>query len=84
MDNKSFNFIDLETKAQYVFGYGEYISTIEYYGNKVDLYIVGGFYVEAFFNGKTDDLEQIQILEPDERRLRLYSKNVDIGNLFKK
>lgn len=83
MDHESFNFIDLETKAQFVFGYGEYISTIEYYGQKVDLYIVGSFYVEAFFNGQTDDLEQIQILEPEERRLQLYSKDVDINSLFK-
>ncbi len=83
MDNDSFNFIDLETKAQYVFGYGEYISTIEYYGNKVDLYIVEGFYIEAFYNGQTGDLEQIQILEHEERRLQLYSRAVDINSLFK-
>ena len=84
MDNKSFNFINLETKAAFVFGYGDYISSIEYYGQKVDLYIVGAFYVEAFHNGETQELEQIEILEPDEPRLQLYSKDVDIEDLFKK
>lgn len=83
MDNASFNSIDLDTKAQFVFNYGEYISSIEYYGRKVDLYIVGAFYVEAFYNAESQELEEIEILEPNERRLQLYSIDVDINSLFK-
>lgn len=83
MDNQSFNSVNLNTKAAFVFGYGDYISSIEYYGRKVDLYIVGAFYVEAFYNGETQELEQIEILEPDQRRLQLYSRDVDINSLFK-
>lgn len=82
MDNASFNSIDLDTKAHFVFNYGEYISSIEYYGRKVDLYIVGAFYVEAFYNGESQELEQIEILDSEERRLQLYSIGVDIKNLF--
>lgn len=83
MDHQSFNSINLNTKAEFLFNYGEYVSSIEYYGNKVDLYIVGGFYVEAFYSGDTKELEKIEILDERERRLQLYSKDVDIENLLK-
>lgn len=82
MDHKSFNSINLNTKAEFLFNYGEYISSIEYYGNKVDLYTVGGFYVEAFYGGHTKELEKIEILDERERRLQLYSKDVDIDKLL--
>jgi hypothetical protein len=82
MDHESFNKVNLETKAHFVFNYGEYISSIEYYGRKVDLYVVGAFYVEAFYNAETQDLEQIEILDSEERRLQLYSVGVDIKSLF--
>jgi hypothetical protein len=82
MNNASFNRINLNIKAQFVFKYGEYISSIEYYGRNVDLYIVGAFYVEAFYNRERQELEEIEILDPEERRLQLYSIGVDIKNLF--
>lgn len=82
MDHESFRRINLDTKANFVFNYGEYISSIDYYGAKVDLYVVGEFYVEAFYNRETQELEDISILNDSERRLQLYSKNVDIGDLF--
>ncbi len=82
MDHESFRSINLETRADFVFGYGEYISSIDYYGRKVDLYVVGKFYVEAFYNIETEELEDIAILESSEKRLQLYSKSVDIEDLF--
>ena len=82
MDQQSFNSINLYTKADYLFNYGEYVSSIEYYGNNVDLYIIEGFYVEAFYNAQSQELEQIEILDPEERRLQLYSVGVDIKNVF--
>lgn len=82
MDHKSFNSINLHTKAEFVFNKGEYISSIEYYGCKVELFIVGGFYVEVFYNLHSEELEEIEILDEQEKRLQLYAASVDIGKLF--
>jgi hypothetical protein len=82
MGHKIFNRVNLETKAHFVFNYGEYISSIEYYERKVDLYVVGAFYVKVFYNVESKELKQIEILDPEERRLQLYSVGIDITNLF--
>lgn len=82
MDNESFNSIDLQTKADFVFNHGDYISSIEYYGRKADLFTIGGFYVEAFYNLESGDLEEISIIESTHARLQLYSIGVDIDRLF--
>lgn len=82
MDQPNFRGIDLDTRAKFLFNYGDYVSSIDYYGQKVDLYVIGAFYVEAFYNAETRELEQIEILDSKERRLQLYSVGVDIKNLF--
>ena len=83
MDSDSFSRIDLQTKAEFLFNYGDYITSIEYYGRKVDLFVFGGYYLEAFYNFDTGDLEDIQLLNPENRRLQIYSVGVDIKDLFK-
>ena len=41
MDHESFRSINLDIRANFVFNYGEYVSSIVYYGRTVDLYVVG-------------------------------------------
>jgi len=45
-----FNLVDLHGKAVLLHENGEYISTREYYAQKVNLYSMPGFLVEVFYS----------------------------------
>jgi hypothetical protein len=45
-----FDQVDVQGRANLLSDYGELISTIDYYGQKVALYLLGNFYVELYYN----------------------------------
>lgn len=83
MDLKEFSKLDLHGKAGIVFGEGDYISSIKEYAFQIKLFIVDDTFVEVFYNIHSNEIEDIAILDSDERRLSQYSHGIDIGDLFK-
>lgn len=81
--NENFSFLNLEIKRDFVLNYGEYISEIDYYGSKVLLYIIEGYYIEMFYNTVTEQIDQVEILDPKEKRLNLYVYNVNISDALR-
>ncbi len=74
---------DLHGRAAIVFCDGDYISSIKHFSYKISLFLVDDTYVEVFYDANTNRLEDIAIVEPDEPRMQLYTKEVDITDLFK-
>jgi hypothetical protein len=75
--------LDIHDRAEFAFEFGDFVSVIEYYGFKICLYIVEGVFIEVFYNAHDNKIEDVEILEPNERRLYLYARTVDITGLFK-
>ena len=48
--HKLFNEVDDQGRANLVWEHGEFIVTREYYGNKVNLYTLPGFYVQIIYS----------------------------------
>ena len=57
---EQFNSVDLNGKAILTWEHGEYIVAREYYGKKVSLYSLPGFYVEVAFNPQTLIIERVE------------------------
>ncbi|MCZ8284867.1 MAG: hypothetical protein O9353_05370 [Bacteroidia bacterium] len=61
---------------------GEYISRIKYYGFYINLYVLEGHFVEAYFNRYTNTLDQVEMMDPADDRLNLYAVCVNLSHLF--
>lgn len=82
MTESEFSKLKLPQRAEHVFLDGDYVETITYYGFNIHLYILDGKYIEVFYNRLSNEIEDIEILDPEERRLGLYTKSVSIEELF--
>jgi hypothetical protein len=72
------HFLDLPLadKVQTVYREGVFIVAIRYYGYKINLYLLGGLYVEVFFNHKHDCIEKIELMNPQHTRMKFYADQV--------
>ncbi|MES2566217.1 MAG: hypothetical protein V4565_05090 [Bacteroidota bacterium] len=82
MTQRVFNSLDLNQRLYLIVNSGEFISEIVYYGYRIRLYIVNSLYVEVFRNVHSNDIELVEVLEPEEGRLQLYAKDIDISELL--
>jgi hypothetical protein len=83
MDFKAFSKLSLNGRAAIVFGEGDYVASIKEYSFLIKLFIVDDTFIEVFYNIHSNELEDIAVLEPDDRRLSAYSHGIDIQDLFK-
>jgi hypothetical protein len=74
---------NLDERLALVNSEGEFISKIKYYGFLVNLYVVENELVEVFYNIHSKTIEEVELLDPAEPRLKLYVAGVDISGLFK-
>lgn len=51
---------------------------IRYYGFKVNLYLLGGFYVEVFINHKKAKIEKILKLDTSHTRMKFYYDQIKL------
>lgn len=80
MNRDLFYELDMDARAELVWDKGEYISSIDYYGRRVSLFILEGLYVEVFYNPQENVIEEVEVLDPSEVRLNLYTSAVSIRN----
>lgn len=56
-----FHSVDLNSRATLTWEHGEFIVAREYYGKKVCLYSLPGFYVEVAFDPETNCIERVEV-----------------------
>ncbi|MEQ1587540.1 MAG: hypothetical protein ABL895_16770 [Cyclobacteriaceae bacterium] len=76
-----FNRVDLHGKTVLLFQKGEYISGIDYYSLKVNLYTMPGFLVELAYSPYLDKIEKIEVIT-DNARLTKHLVNIEIETLL--
>jgi len=78
MSASEFMLLPLPEKIGLLYREGTFIVAIRYYGYKVNLYLINGFYVEAFYNHKLDKIERIELLPNSHTRLKFYSDQISL------
>ena len=57
---------------------GSCVMSIRYYGYKVNLYLLGNFYLEVFYNHKKDFIEKIIPLDIRHSRMKFYADQIKL------
>ncbi len=60
---------------------GACVMSIRYYGYKVNLYLLGNYYLEVFYNHKRDLIEKIVPLDPQHSRMNFYMDQIKLHGL---
>jgi hypothetical protein len=81
MNREDFDNIPFIHIIEFVLLFGDFINATIYYGQKVVLYAVEGFYVELYYSMDEEDITHISILE-DHNRLHHYSAGVDLSDVL--
>jgi hypothetical protein len=71
-----FNQLSLEKKISLLYADGTFIMAIRYYAYKVNLYLLGNFYLEVFVNHKQASIEKIVPLDTAHTRMKFYSDQI--------
>lgn len=73
-----FKTFPFDKQLQTLYENGVFIMGIRYYGYKVNLYLIGNFYVEVFYNHKKDLIEKIQPLDVCHSRIKFYVDQIKL------
>lgn len=65
-----------ESQVRLLYEEGSCVMSIRYYGYKVNLYLVGNFYLEVFYNHKKDMIEKIVPLDVQHSRFTFYTDQI--------
>ena len=76
--------LSLREKIDLLYEHGTFVMAIRYYGYKVNLYLMGNYYLEVFVNHKHALIEKIVPLDTAHPRMKFYSDQIklpcDIAN----
>jgi hypothetical protein len=75
-----FEELALEEKISVLYEQGTFVMAIRYYGYKVNLYLLGNYYLEVFVNHKYSHIEKIIPLDPMHTRMKFYSDQIRLPN----
>lgn len=67
---------DFGQQIRLLYEQGTCIMSIRYYGYKVNLYLLGTFYLEVFYNHKKDLIERIVPLDMQHSRFNFYTDQI--------
>lgn len=83
MEQALFDFLSMAQKDQIqrLYTEGNFIVAIRYYGYKINLYLLDGFYLEVFYNHKLDRIEKIQPLDFNHSRMKFYQDQISIQSV---
>jgi hypothetical protein len=65
-------------KVKRLYEDGSFVMAIRYYQYKVNLYLMGNFYVEVFVEHKDSTITKISLLDKDSSRLTFYSDQIKL------
>ncbi|MEQ9166549.1 MAG: hypothetical protein RLO12_09855 [Fulvivirga sp.] len=78
---KDFKQLNIKDKISVLYESGTFIVAIRYYKYKVNLYLMGNYFVEVFFNHKLDMIEKIEIMDRNTTRLKFYTDQIKLTSL---
>ena len=70
--------LSLSKKISVLYEHGTFVMAIRYYGYKVNLYLLGNFYIEVFVNHKQATIEKITLLDSGHSRMKFYSDQIKL------
>ncbi|HEY0655952.1 MAG TPA: hypothetical protein VGD65_22605 [Chryseosolibacter sp.] len=73
-----FNKLTLDKKIRTLYENGTFVMAIRYYAYKVNLYLLGNFYLEVFVNHKMASIEKIVPLDTAHTRMKFYSDQIKL------
>lgn len=68
----------LDEKVKALYTSGTFVMAIRYYRYKVNLYMLGNYYLEVFVNHKLASIEKIALLDPGHTRMKFYSDQIKL------
>ncbi|MGC3942976.1 MAG: hypothetical protein QM762_00300 [Chryseolinea sp.] len=68
--------LTLNDKISLLYEKGTFVMAIRYYSYKVNLYLLGNYYLEVFVNHKLSLVEKIVPLDPSHSRMKFYSDQI--------
>jgi hypothetical protein len=66
----------LQEKINFLYQHGTYVMSIRYYTHKVNLYLLGDYYVEVFIDHKDTLITKISPLSLRSKRIQFYSDQI--------
>ena len=75
---KEFKNLSLEERITTLYEKGTFVMAIRYYGYKINLYLLGNYYLEVFINHKHTLIEKIVPLDPMHSRMKFYSDQIKL------
>ncbi|MES2566883.1 MAG: hypothetical protein V4565_08450 [Bacteroidota bacterium] len=79
-----FNSFSLDDRMDIVRRHGEFISKIKYFGFYINLYVVDQVFIEVYYNLHSSIVQYVEVLDPEEDRMNLFTMMVDLSDLFKR
>jgi hypothetical protein len=70
--------LPLREKIDVLYEHGTFVMAIRYYGYKVNLYLMGNYYLEVFVNHKHALIEKIVQLDTNHPRMKFYSDQIKL------
>jgi hypothetical protein len=68
----------LDKKVKALYERGTFVMAIRYYRYKINLYMLGNYYLEVFVNHKQASIEKIALLDPAHTRMKFYSDQIKL------
>lgn len=65
-----------DRQVSLLYEHGSCVMSIRYYRYKVNLYLIGDFYLEVFYNHKKDMIEKILPLDVQHSRFNFYTDQI--------
>jgi hypothetical protein len=78
MAGTEFHTYSIEKQIQILYESGLFVMGIRYYGYKINLYLLGDFYVEVFYNHKQDAIEKIVPWDAQHTRTKFYIDQIKL------
>jgi hypothetical protein len=70
--------LSMDRKVRLLYEEGKFIMAIRYYRYKVNLYLLGNYYLEVFVNHKNASIEKIILLDLNHSRMKFYSDQIKL------
>ena len=78
ISQQEFFSLEMDDMIQTLYREGTFVVSIRYYRYKINLYLIGNFYVEVFYNHKLDRLEKVELLKRKNKRLKFYADQISL------
>ena len=73
-----FEELTLDDKISLLYNKGTFVMAIRYYNYKINLYLLGNYYLEVFVNHKFSLIEKIVPLDRMHSRMKFYSDQIQL------